>query len=254
MHRVPLKVPLAILFFTNFYKSVGWFCKFSCNFSNNSRKQNVKKSQRLHVPAVDFMQHSKTEKSHFLRSFSLTANTSLRLCALCHWTSAVTAFQCVKVFSVLYPTHLETTVWCPLCDTFKRLRSWNTWRHFFFLTVLNRKIVFQILAMVSQTENLLEHHIIFTTCRLESMDCWQLTGSAEQLSPRWTHFNYRRGSLPTGFHCLSRQLEVTKRVDVPPKARHRLPRKHCQSQVNAFLTTLVPQSCQGNTCSPASLS
>lgn len=32
---------------------------------------------------------------------------------------------------------------------------------------------------------------------------WQLPGTALQLSPRWTHFNYRGGCLPAGFHTVS---------------------------------------------------
>lgn len=61
----------------------------------------------------------------------------------------------------------------------------------------------------------------------------------EWISPNWISL------------CLSRQPIVTKRVVA---VRCPLPRKHCQSQVNAFLVTLVPKSCQGNTCSPVSLS
>lgn len=64
----------------------------------------------------------------------------------------------------------------------------------------------------------------------------------EWISPNWISL------------CLSRQPVVTKRVDVPPPVGRRLPRKHCRSQVNAFLATLVAKSCQGNTCSPVSLS
>lgn len=32
---------------------------------------------------------------------------------------------------------------------------------------------------------------------------WQLPGATLQLSPRWTHFNYRGGFLPAGFHTVS---------------------------------------------------
>ena len=64
----------------------------------------------------------------------------------------------------------------------------------------------------------------------------------EWISPNWISLR------------LSRQPTVTKQVGAPPPGGHRLPRKHCQSQANAFLATLVSKSCQGNTCSPASLS
>lgn len=64
----------------------------------------------------------------------------------------------------------------------------------------------------------------------------------EWISPSWISLR------------LSRQPIVTKWVDMPPMVCHRLPRKHCQSQANAFLATLVAKSCQGSTCATVSLS
>lgn len=89
-----------------------------------------------------------------------------------------------------------------------------------------------------------------TTCWLESVDCWQLTAVSqvnsfqlqEKISPNWISL------------CLSRQPIVAKWVDVPLTVGRWLPRKHCQSQVNASLATLVPKSCQGNTLAHQCLS
>lgn len=67
-------------------------------------------------------------------------------------------------------------------------------------------------------------------------------------------FQLREWISPSWFHCLGCQPIVTKWVDVPLLVWRQLPRKHCQSQANAFLTTLVPKSSQGNTGSPVSLS
>lgn len=61
------------------------------------------------------------------------------------------------------------------------------------------KHLFHFHTMAPPVEDLLRHHIISTTCRLASVDCWQVAGAAEQLSPRWTHFNYGSGFLPADF-------------------------------------------------------
>lgn len=125
-----------------------------------------------------------------------------------------------------------------------------------FLAVANRENVFQLQTMVTQTKKnpaQASHHIhymqagkrgLLTANRhrraaVSQVNSFQLQ---EWISPNWISL------------CLSRQPVVTKRVDVPPSVDRRLPRKHCQGQVNAFLATLVPKSCQGNTCSPVSLS
>lgn len=59
--------------------------------------------------------------------------------------------------------------------------------------------LFQLPHYGATSGRLARHHIISTTCRLASVDCWQVTGAAEQLSPRWTHFNYGSGFLPADF-------------------------------------------------------
>lgn len=126
----------------------------------------------------------------------------------------------------------------------------------YLLAVVNRENVFWLQTMVSQAKTPLKHHIISSACRLVSrgtvLTANRHRGAAvslvnsfqlqEWISPNWISL------------CLSRQPIVTKRVDAPPSVGRPLPRKHCQSQVNAFLATLVPKSCQGNTCSPVSLS
>lgn len=77
---------------------------------------------------------------------------------------------------------------CSVDDILQRPHSWNT-----------RGISFNFHTMAPPVEDLLRHHIISTTCRLASVDCWQVAGAAEQLSPRWTHFNYGSGFLPADF-------------------------------------------------------
>lgn len=122
---------------------------------------------------------------------------------------------------------------------------------FFFFFTLRYNVFFLIQTIVSQQKTTLRYHIKSTTGRVESVRLLTVNRRPEQLSPRWTHFNYSSGTLPAGFHPLSAKTGGRARQQ---RGATKLPGKHHQSQVNAFLTTPAPESCQGSTSSPVSRS
>lgn len=143
---------------------------------------------------------------------------------------------------------------CSVHDIFMRLCSSSTWGRFVRCGKLEKKCVPTLNhGVTGRIPAQASYHILYKEATeiplltanrhrgaaVSQVNSFQLQ---EWISPSWISL------------CLSRQPIVTKRVDMPPMVGRRLPRKHCQSRVNAFLATSVPKPCQGNTCSPASLS
>lgn len=182
-------------------------------------------------------------------NFPWHSGETLYVCVFCHWISEAAALSGENCW--LFNVCLETPLHCSFSNVSKGSTG-DVLEGLCFQQWLTGKKTFYHSNCVPEKKTQVSHQL---HC-MESVDCGQWRGTTEPLSPRWTHFNYRNGNLPTGFHSVSAVSPWWQngRTCHQQWGTAKLPGKHQQSQVNAFPATLAPKSCQGNTCSPVSLS